>query len=114
MNYDVKVIRTMRGEIEARTLIDLGFNSLQLRVTTMKRSRGMSTNASVVHMKEDGCYTHMVFSDFSETLAAESGRATMAAIERLHRLALEQRLPAALEKVRAQYAIPAATEAVPA
>lgn len=59
----------------------------QLHITTCKRSRGLSTNASVM-LAGFHSLSHAFPADFSKTVCASDARATESAIRALHAQAL--------------------------
>ena len=75
-----------------------------LRVTSMKRHSGsVSTNASVVYYKPDGCYSTMIFQDYSKTIVqGKIARVTEKSLSEFHQNALAH-VPAAMVEVAKQY-----------
>lgn len=59
----------------------------QLHITTCKRSRGLSTHASVM-LKGECTLSHAFPADFSKTICQSPARATESAIRALHAEAL--------------------------
>lgn len=75
-----------------------------LRVTSSKRYSGsVSTSATIIYKKPDGCFSTMIFQDYSKTIAqAKIARVTEKSLTEFHSKALEA-IPAALAEVAAQY-----------
>jgi hypothetical protein len=79
-----------------------------LSLTTSKRTRGLSTFASVAFHAENGFTTHAMgmgtgLGDYGRTILQSGDRCTEKAIARLHAEALNL-VPTVLEAVRAHYA----------
>lgn len=109
MTYATKISKDYYG-LNAVTEIDLNTETeegaMTLRVTSSKRSSGtVSTSATVIYKKPDGCFSTMMFQDYSKTIAqAKIARVTEKTLAEFHAKALEA-VPAALEEVRAQYGL---------
>lgn len=63
--------------------LDKNGKAAVLKLYTTKGSRGLYSNASV-NFIEGHFETHMMFSDFNETIATSNARATQKAIDVLH------------------------------
>lgn len=111
MSYTTTIEKGFHG-LSAITEIPLNKTTeegaMVLRVTSSKRHSGaVSTNASVVYYKPDGCYSTMVFQDYSKTIASgKLARVTEKSLAEFHAKSLEA-VPAALVEVSAQYNIAA-------
>ena len=65
-------------------------DSMQLSLTTMKRSSGNLTTTAVVTIREGQFFTHRVFTDYSKTLlTSRVARCTPKALETQHAQALQ-------------------------
>lgn len=109
MTYTTKITKGYHGltaetDMDLHTATDEG--AMTLRVTSSKRSSGsVSTSATVIYKKSDGCYSTMIFQDYSKTIAqAKIARVTEKSLAEFHAKALEA-VPAALAEVAAQYNI---------
>lgn len=107
MTYTTKITKDYYGltattEIDLKTMTDEG--TMFLRVTSSKRSSGsVSTTATVIYKKPDGCFSTMIFQDYSKTIAsAKLARVTEKSLGEFHAKALEA-VPSALVEVAAQY-----------
>jgi hypothetical protein len=114
-NYSTTISKDYYGlnaitEINLNKMTDEG--AMMLRVTSSKRHSGtVSTTASVIYRKADGCFSTMVFQDYSKTIAqAKLARVTEKSLSEFHAKALEA-VPAALVEVAAQYGLEAQTRA---
>lgn len=108
--YAYRMMGNLHGGQRAETMIPLGFDRRELKITTQKRgSGGISTHASVVQIGEDGLsFTHVMCTDYSQTIAHDrTARATSAAIERMHVGALAG-IAETIEAARKHYRKPAA------
>lgn len=109
--YTAKIEKTIHG-LTAITEIPLNKTTeegaMTLRVTSSKRASGqVSTSATVIYKKPDGCYSTMLFQDYSKTIAAAKvARITEKTLSEFHNKALEA-VPAALAEVAAQYSLAA-------
>jgi len=88
MSYKTSITRNMRGELNAETIIPLAFESRELRISTHKQNRGIVTGAQVVVNKGDGCFSYVMFGDFTKTMATSQQRATVKTIAQQHEAAL--------------------------
>lgn len=94
--YTTTVERTMHGNLQAKTIIDLGDGRRELHVTTDKAYRGgISCDARVMQRTGSGFLSHAFglsrdgSGDYSKTLAEDRAkRATQKALETMHREAL--------------------------
>lgn len=107
MTYKTTIEKSFHGltaatEIPLNKTTDEG--AMVLRVTSSKRHSGsVSTTASVVYYKPDGCFSMMLFQDYSKTIAsAKIARVTEKSLAEFHTKALEA-VPAALVEVAAHY-----------
>ena len=65
-------------------------DSMQLSLTTMKRSSGNLTTTAVVTIREGQFFTHRMFHDYSKTLlSSRVARCTTKALETQHAQALQ-------------------------
>ncbi len=108
-NYKTTIEKDYYG-LTAITEIDLNTatseGAMMLRVTSSKRHSGnVSTTATVIYRKSDGCFSTMMFQDYNKTIAqAKIARVTEKSLAGFHAKALEA-VPAALAEVAAQYNI---------
>ena len=106
---DYTITRDAWKNLNASTVIDLGFDRRRLRVSTCKGGAGIVSRASVEQVTEDGLgYTHAFGlaggGDFSERLATVPGaRCTEKALRTAHEAALRA-LPEIEARARAHYA----------
>lgn len=107
----IAVGRNMRGDLYAETVMPLGYARRELRIRTDKCARGLSADATVVQVSEDGrSHTH-AFSlsrfgqgDYSKQLRLDQkARATEKAIRTMHADALRD-VGAVLDEAHAHYA----------
>jgi hypothetical protein len=94
---ETTIRRDYRGALRAETMIPLGVDRRELRITTSKGQRGLSCHASVVQVSEDGqCFSFAMFSDYSKRLACDhNARATEKTVRAMHAAALAE-IPAVL------------------
>jgi len=79
-------------------------DSMQLSLTTMKRSSGNVTTTAVVTIREGQFFTHRVFHDYNKTLlSSRVARCTPKILETQHAQALEA-LDAIRDTVNHHYA----------
>jgi len=79
-------------------------DSMQLSLTTMKRSSGNVTTTAVVSIREGQFFSHRVFHDYNKTLlTSRVARCTPKALETQHAQAL-QALDAIKDTVNHHYA----------
>ena len=65
-------------------------DSMQLSLTTMKRSSGQLTTTAVVTIREGQFFTHRMFHDYSKTLlSSRVARCTTKALETQHAQVLQ-------------------------
>lgn len=116
MQANTTLRRTMRGDLQALTVITLDpIVRRVLHITTDKHCNGgLSSDATVYRITADGLGREHAFSygagtgDFRQMLdRAPKARATEKAIRTMHETALAQ-LPAIVEQARAHYAAAAA------
>lgn len=93
---------TAETEINLNKATDEG--AMMLRITSSKRSSGtVSASASVIYRKPDGCFSTMLFQDYSKTIAqAKIARVNEKTLGEFHAKALEN-VAAVLEAVNAHY-----------
>ncbi len=109
MTYSTKIAKDYYG-LTALTEIDLNKTTEEgamiLRVTSSKRHSGsVSATATVIYRKPDGCFSTMIFQDYSKTIAqGKIARVTEKSLAEFHAKALEA-IPATLAEVAAQYNI---------
>lgn len=103
ISYETTVTRGRDG-VEAKTVIDLGYDGRELHVTTCKRGcGGLSTMANVFTRTEGGSLTCVLFQDFHARLAEDrTARCTDKAIRTMHAQALDD-IEAVLTKAKAQH-----------
>ena len=97
------------GALAAESIYPLRFDRRELRILTMKGSRGLFCNAQCVQVSADGrSYTFAMFSDYRKVMAEDrAARATERAIRALHESAMAG-LPAVVAACRAHYKQPPA------
>jgi hypothetical protein len=103
MSY--KLMRSIRGDLEAESTIDLGFDRRALRVSTSKVSSGaIVTSAQCIQYDADrpGAFSFVFFQDYRATLTQQKARATAQTIARQHLAALANIAPT-LAACRAHY-----------
>ena len=87
------ISKSMRGNWEAETCIELGQKNRELQITTTKSDRGVYTSASVVTINSDDeghkWITFAVFGDFRETLIVEAKRCTEKTVREQHDVVLK-------------------------
>jgi hypothetical protein len=90
MSYDTKITRSMRNGVQAETRVPLGFDNRELRISTGKRSRGLSCFASVVQLADEGAtFSFRIPGDYNVVLAADpAARCTSSAVKKMHDSAL--------------------------
>lgn len=110
---DIKMSRSKHGGLSAETRIllpgvktkamngDEGGEAM-LSITTSKRSRGLSSSATVITVRPGGIVSFVIFADYSKTVAVSGDRATEKAIRELHATALAK-LPTIMAEVGAHY-----------
>lgn len=90
--HTVTIDRDRDNALRASTVIPLGFDRREMRITTTKSIRGgIRSNANVVQVAEDGrSYSYAMFGDFSTQLEADKGmRCTEKNVLAMHSRALE-------------------------
>ena len=109
MNYETAIRRNYSGDLNAETIIPMGFDRRELRVSTRKSSRGgLHSSAQCVQVDPDGnAYRFIVFGDFNASLGSMPGRCTEKNIRAQHAAALAGIEPV-LDKCRAFYPQPVA------
>jgi hypothetical protein len=108
--YTTKVSRDHSGKLSAETIIPLGSDRRELRIYTYKGNRGLTCNASVFQVSEDGrSFNHAIgfglCGDFSTTLGVDANaRGTEKAICALHAKCLAEKGEVILASARDWYA----------
>lgn len=105
--------RNMRGELRARSVVPLGFDSRELHIETSKSAPGVSTGAAVHQRTADGVGLSHVFAfggegdDFRRTVSRDpKARATEKTLTTMHAAALVD-LAALVAAACAHYGKPA-------
>ena len=83
---DYIITRNARNELRAESVVPLGFDRRELRISTHKTYRGLACGATVVQVAEDGrTFTHVLLRDFSRQLVCNpKARATETNIRVMH------------------------------
>lgn len=90
--YTVTYSRDRDGKAQAETVIPLGFDRRELRITTRKSFRpGIQSQAQVVQVSEDGkSHSFAMFADYNTRLEEDRmARCTEKTIAAMHARALE-------------------------